>query len=160
MLVKKLRIQGCITASIDAASSTVNYDRSVRVILVLDKQTNGVQLNAEDVMAATATGSAQSAYQSLDTLGRFKVLKDKFFVLPNGSTGNDAATTMSTGGGRKTFKWSVRWRKGLIVRFNATNGGTVADIVDNSFHIIASYNSLSTGATVMTYNCRVVYTDV
>jgi len=47
------------------------------------------------------------------------------------------------------------------VQFNATNGGTVADIVDNSFHIIcaSTLDVTSNQVPLINYYSRVAYKE-
>ncbi len=56
------------------------------------------------------------------------------------------------------FKLTCRFPKGVVTRFNITNGGTVADIVDNSFHLLINSTSIILGPTI-SYQVRVMYTD-
>ena len=73
-------------------------------------------------------------------------------------TGSPTTGDVITGAQMVNFKYSIYFKKPISVRFNATNGGTVADIVDNSFHVLATCTSTALGPNLY-YNCRVCYKD-
>jgi hypothetical protein len=158
----KIKIKGQITIPAQAATNSAKTMPSFRICLVQDKQTNGNQMQGEEVMQAPATATATLAvhtFQSLNNFGRFRVIKDKNITFgdSNFST-TQTADTYDANGVTRTFKMNVNFKKPILVHFNQTNGGSVADIVDNSFHIIA--NTTSAGyAPVLDYNCRCVFTD-
>lgn len=158
--VHKLKVRGTLTfTQFTGGALTANY-LGCRLVLVQDLQTNGAQLNGEDVMAASATASSENqmvSYQNLANFGRYRVLKDKSYQFRYGIAANNAsATTVSTDFPSIDFNFSIKFRKPVVVHFNATNGGTIADIVDNSFHILALANSTSVN---ILYESRVVFQD-
>lgn len=105
----------------------------------------------------TSSGTAFNQFQNTAFFGRFRVLKDKRFVLQNPTLTWDGTNLEQSGIGRQ-FKINFKFRKPMMVRYNATNGGTVADVIDNSFHLIGG----TLGTTLQlayAYSCRVVYTD-
>ena len=61
-------------------------------------------------------------------------------------------------GNLRSFNWNIRFRKPLIVNYNSQNTGNVADIVDNSFHVIAGVNRANTSVQ-LNYKSRVVFVD-
>lgn len=154
--VHKIKINGHIrTAKIDAA---VALDAThIRIALVQDTQTNATQMQGEQVFTATiTTDEAPLTFQNIDNFGRFRVLKDKHITLqdPNlfGATGADVNGLV------RPFKFSVKFNNPISVRFNATNGGSVADIVDNSFHVVANSSNVDL-VPQLSYLCRVVYKE-
>lgn len=158
--VHKIKVHGTISFGVKTAQTQVSNYPDVRLILYMDKQTNGAQAQGEDVMASSGTAAAvnnQLTFQSLANFGRFRVLKDKLLSIRDGvATNNAAGTTISMECGTTPFKWNIVFKKPVVVHFNATDGGTIADIVDNSFHMIAL--SSSTDAYIA-YESRVVFTD-
>lgn len=158
--VLKLKIHGLVGYTAVSAQTAVQHYPFARIIVVQDTQTNGAPLNAEDVMQASATAATANqclAFSNLANLGRYRILKDKTIMLnATQSDNNGSATTISQDFGNYPFKCNITFRKPVVVHYNATNGGTVADTVDNSFHVIA----LSTGTSVsLVYQCRVVFVD-
>lgn len=107
----------------------------VRVVVYMDKQTNGVQAQGEEVFESPAANNTVSPFGFMNkaNFGRFKVLKDLVVRKPNTSAwaaGFQDAIEVP-------FKIHIKFRKALRVHFNDTNGGSVADITDHSFHIVA-----------------------
>jgi len=157
--VKKIRIKGYMFAAAQANQSVADNMPLVRLSLVLDKESNATQIQGEQIFDVGSTTSYITAFQNLDTTGRIQMLKDKFYNIevPSitwDSTGNNIEQT----GASKFFKMTHTFKTPLTVRFNAANGGTIADIVNNSFHLIA--NSSNADLTLhVGYKCRVVYCE-
>lgn len=160
--VQKIKIRGILNVPAQADQTGLDSSAVVRLVLVQDKQSNGGQMQGEELMQAPATATARLAnqsFQSLANFGRFRVLKDMSIKLEQPQAVSDAANNYDSGGYTKPFKISINFRKPVIVHFNATDGGTFADIVDNSFHLIAQASTISTAPTI-SYNCRTVFTDI
>jgi len=153
VFVKKIRIQGSILISAQSAAATSDLGADIRIIVYQDCQTNAQQSQGENLIDSGAGSDAIHMFQNLASLGRFKVLKDKMIVIDPGSM-TGAAGAIEQSGQYRNFKMTVKpmcW-----VNYNATNGGTVADVVDNSFHLIA--NVRNTGlAPFISYKVRTVF---
>lgn len=156
--VHKIRIQGQLTLAAQADQTAGEPAALVRLILVQDMQSNGTQAQGEELMDGStgSTGAAVSAFQSLANFGRFRVLRDMRMTLQNPNASYDG-TNVEQNGLVRPFKISISFKKPITVHFNATNGGTMADIVDNQFHIFA--NISSTQPTTLTYVSRVAFKD-
>jgi len=156
--IKSLRIHGYIEY-LQQQNNGVSFDNPVlvRVILYQDKQTNGVQSQAEDVINSGGGSVAVAMFQNPVNFGRFRVLKDKKIALNVTAAAFDGTDTNMTGNLR-SFNWNIRFRKPLIVNYNSQNTGNVADIVDNSFHVIAGVNRANTSVQ-LNYKSRVVFVD-
>jgi len=154
--VKKIRMHGNINVPAQTGQTTLDMPPRVRLILYCDKQTNGTQSQGEDVINSGGATLAASMFQNTQNFGRFKVFKDKVFTLANTAAVNDTGATggVVQGATKRDFKFSVNVN--MWVNFNATNGGTVADIVDNSFHLIGISDS-STAAAVISYKVRTTF---
>lgn len=153
-----IRINWEMVIASQANQSAADAGSRVRILLVQDTQTNGVQLNAEDVITSGTAKAGTAMHQNPAYFGRFKVLKDKTFVMQNPSmTNNTTATTIVQSGLTRAGKWKISFKKPLVVNFNTGNAGSVADIVDNSFHIIGGYAG---GLTpVFSAHCRTIFAD-
>lgn len=153
----KIRIYGQITrGNIDAGAGGIEGG-SVRLILFQDMQTNSARVNTNVLMRGSSAGNATVAMhtpQNTDGFGRFRVLKDKLYTLddPTLSTANDASEII------KHFKWTIKFKEPVIVHFNANNGGTIADIIDNSFHIAAN-TDIGGSITNLYYHCRCCFKE-
>lgn len=158
VLIKKIMVKGAIHLLPEAGSLSANGATIVRLSLVQDLQTNGTQMQGEQLWdTATGVNAYIYAFMGLQNIGRFKVLKDKYIKF-----GNHALTYDTTGneiaGDARVFKFNIKFRKPVKVNFNLVNGGTVADIVDNSFHIIANTFSESVGINLeIDYRARVIF---
>jgi len=143
--IKKIKIKGRIIRQAAAGSEdSPTYASSVRFVVYMDKQTNGLQAQGEQVISsATLAGGAIDAFQNIDNFGRFKVLKDKTITFTNPNFSWDGNEYDSAGDFRH-FKFTKNFgRYPLKVDYNTGNNSNISDVVDNSFHIIAG--SISTG---------------
>lgn len=159
--VFKVKIRGIIQTVIASDQADVLPAPLTRLVLYLDQQTNSTQAQGEDVMAtpgAATNALAACVYQNLANFGRFKVLKDKTYQTRMVTAAPDGAATVSVAIPDIPFKWNINYPGGIDVHFNATNGGTVADIVNNSWHIIGIKSS-SRFSSELSYQCRVCYKE-
>lgn len=130
--------------------------QKVYVALVLDTQSNAAQMNSEDCFKNTnaAAITAISPLRNLLFAQRFRVLKSQVLDLTPVTVSHFAVDSFSWGGTFKTFKWYLRFPKGLPVNFNAGTTASIANVIDNSLHIIA-YTNTTTGAPTIAYNARI-----
>lgn len=144
------------------AASQVNQlsgDNSclIRVILFQDLQTNAAQAQGNVIMKNEGAAFENVfSFQNVANFGRFKVLRDKIIKLEDPNMVWDGSN-IETNGIQKHFKLNIKFKQPVVIRFNSTNGGTIADIVDNSFHIICLANDASL-ATKIYYNARFTFT--
>jgi len=153
--VYNIKISGSVTT--EPVDSTVQPDvpQLFRIMLVMDKQTNGTQMVGTDLISSGSGAPMFFAFQNTATFGRFQVLKDIYLdCQPYPMSYN--GTVVLQGGSVTTFKLKYKWKSPLRVDFNSTNGGTVADITNNSFHIVAGCTQTTTSA-VLNYKSRVSY---
>lgn len=148
VLVTKIRISGAITNT----STTVADSSVIRLILFQDDQTDQQQAQGEELMTTTTnTNEVPFTFQNVNFFDRFKVIKDTIIKFDN----PNAATSIQ----RKGFHWNIKFAKPVEVRFNATNGGTIADIVNNSWHILANASNTGSPTNAISYVCRTVFKD-
>lgn len=158
--IYKIKITGCFSMPPQANQVAADAGSYLRLLLVLDKQTNATQMTGTQLMTSPGVAStilAVETFQNIDNFGRFKVLKDKTFMIQNPSVSWDGTNVEQSGLIRK-FKMNYSFKVPLNVRFNATNGGTIADIVDNSLHLVCN-NSSTDLAPNISYNCRVCFKE-
>lgn len=156
--VRSIRIRGTISFPAALGSSTPAVDPvEIRQLVCLDRQTNGTQMNSQSLIDSGAGSLAIEMFQSTANFGRFRVLKDKRYILqdPNASA---SISTFDRNGLMCKFDYTFKFRKGIQVHFNATAGGTVADIVDNSFHLLCAVSTITNG-TVLSYKVRTCFVD-
>lgn len=160
--MKSLYVTGQVT--LPANSSVLpTVDKDVMIAIVLDTQTNLTAIVPNNIyknpIASDHTNAAP--LRVLDETDRYKVLKKKVMTFRPGmsSIGVINATTdvVTVSHGRlvKKFAFYIDL-KGMSVMMKGTDASaTVADIQDNSIHILA--NATGTGLQ-MNYNCRLRFT--
>lgn len=155
ILIKSVQISGAVIQATSSAGTATSAESEVFVALVLDSQTNGVQLSSEDVFKNTAATSvmAPNVMRNLLFAPRFKVLKQwKLRLEPKTSVNNASATTVSIGGSRVDFDCYLPLD--LVVNFNSGTTASVANVIDNSLHIIAYVSQVALTPTIQ-YNARI-----
>lgn len=159
--VHKIKVHGTLSMAPQAAQGAADVSTKCRILLVQDMQTNAAQMTGAQLLNdASAAASTVNTFQNPNNFGRFRVLKDKMYQFSNmNMTGSPTAGDVIQQGAKITFKFAVNFKKPVEVHFNATNGGTVADIVDHSFHILAGADSV-TFVPAISYYTRVCYKDV
>jgi len=154
VFVKKIRIQGVINIATQTTQAAADEPMVIRLVVYQDKQTNGAQSQGEDLLSSGAASSAVFMSQNLANLGRFKVWKDRIITQPQQGLAGVTASIVQ-GGDNIYFKFS--FKPMCYVNYNATNGGTIADVIDNSFHMIGNYVTGGQAATIA-YKVRTVFT--
>lgn len=156
--VHKIKINGLLVCPSQTDQTAADSSSLCRVMLVQDKQTNSSQMQGEQLMeTGTSDTIGINSFQNINNFGRFRVLKDKFISLQNPNMSYDG-TNVEQAGLVRPFKFKVQFKKPIKVRFNNTNGGTVADIVDNSFHVIANSHNIAL-APQISYYSRTCYKE-
>ncbi len=154
--VHKIKVRGHLNIA-KLTTQTGSNSCLIRLLLVQDDQTNSAQVQGEEIMTDPVTASAHAVvdvYQALTNFGRFKVLKDHQIVMQN----PNAVATDDQMGLTRPFKWNIDFKAPIAVRFNATNGGTVADVVDVSWHVLAACSNADLVPQI-TYQARVCYKE-
>lgn len=160
--VHKIVLKMVLVPDVTSTAAAAVTGSIVRIGLVIDEQTNGTQAQSEDVYEAIGTPTVPNNanyFQNKANFGRFRVLKDKCYPMGPAMVFNDAAGTGTYTFQEKCIKWTRKFVSPVIVKFNGTNGGTVGDIVDNSFHLYAWKNN-GAGNYALSYTCRTYYKDM
>ncbi len=152
MIMKSIFVTGVVTSAV-AINATINVQRSTVVIyLVLDTQTNGATINSEDVFTNPGANAvlASSPLRNLQFTSRFVIL-DKVMLTLQAPTVVYDGTNVELGGTMVPFKLSANLNNMKVV-FTATSE-TVANITDNSLHVIAYASDLDIVPKIA-YNSR------
>lgn len=151
--ITAVHVTGVISIPAQTNQTTADTMGPVLVALVLDKQTNGAQLNSEDVYTNPTTSAVTNAtpLRNMNFSKRFKVLQS-LVINPKMATISFDGTNVEQTGEAIPFRIDKKLR--LPIEFNSLDNGNVGDIVDNSLHIVAFSSSTSQGA-LMSYNARV-----
>lgn len=126
----------------------------VFVACVLDSQSNGAQLNSEDVFKNTGANAvlATTPVKNLLFGKRFRILKQKCFTLTSNALSTAGANNFAYPGVIRHFSWYIPLN-GLKINFNAGTTSSIANVIDNSIHIIAYATSTAATPTI-SYNAR------
>lgn len=154
ILIKSAVIKGHVQFPAAINLTALVGQVSVFVALVLDTQSNVTQMNSEDCFKNLA-GLALTAPTPMRNLlfgERFKVLKSELIKLPIPQATFDG-TNIEQSGARQDFDWYVKTGN-LKVNFNAGTTASIANVIDNSLHMIA-YCSSTTLAPTISYNARI-----
>lgn len=132
-IMKSIQVKGSVSCALRADSADAAIGGVTRVVLVMDKQTNGVQFNAEDVLDETIVNPID-AWRKLEFSKRFDILAEKTMTMHYTNSATDGSNTGSYAGVTKHFSFF----KKLNVKVNCTTtGATIAAISDNSLHLFA-----------------------
>jgi len=123
------------------------------VACVLDTQSNGAQCNSQDIFKnlQAAAGMATIPLRNLLFGKRFRILKQTVLDI-SPVTATSAANVFDWTGVVKQFKWYIPLNN-LKINFNAGTTASIANVIDNSIHMVAYTNSLL-GVPEIKYNAR------
>jgi hypothetical protein len=154
--VKSVYVTGNVVFSGNADETDTPSAPVIYIALVMDRQTNGAQLNSEDVFTNPAANALTAAnpVRDLAFSKRFQVCDvarlDDFETIAF----PDGASTGSVNCSSKAF--SLSWSGNVVTNYVAATA-VVASIADVSFHVIAFASSV-TFAPSLVYNSRVRFT--
>jgi len=154
--MKSIQVTGSVNVNLQLGQGSADIMPEVYIALVLDTQTNGAQLNSEDVFTNPGGVAylAATPLRNMSYTERFKVLKIKKIRIPQASiTYNGSQDTIVQNGGQFRFDMFKKLG-GLPVKFTAgSTTANVSGVVDNSLHIIAYCCDTTMGPTI-SYNAR------
>ncbi len=159
--IYKIALRGVCEATVQQDQADILGTPAVRVIFWQDMQTNATVTNSSLLMEAPGAGTASlnfSVFQNTANFGRFRVLKDFILRARDSTAGTDGASTTSQNFADRPFKITHKFKKPVIVRFNAVNGGSIGDIVDNSFYLSVQ-SSNADGTSNISVQARCYYKD-
>lgn len=157
-VITGVTIRGTASTAALEAQVTPSGQLLGAVYLVQDTQTTGgssaagTQLNSEDVFTNPGSGSSTPAVNAIRNMAknpsRYRVLgKADLFLDPQIT--QLAANDYSNGPAAQRFE--IYW-KGMIPVKHQANNGTIADIADNSLHVIGFGSTIT-----VVYNARVYF---
>ncbi len=152
--MRSIFVEGNVTVASQTAQSGTDAAAIIFIALVQDTQTNGALLNSEDVFTNPGANgiTAGGPFRNLQFAKRFRVLATRKFTMAPQALANDTGSTggIVQGGLVKRFRFFKKMNQQVI--FKGTTE-TIANITDNSLHIIAYTNSTAQ-APLLSYNCR------
>lgn len=134
------------------ATPATGTDQLHRIVIFLDRQANAATPGATAALTAAAVLSSASelGMRNLAQRHRFKILYDKTKVL--NATGEPFSDQF--------LKVYMKFRRPIVVEYNAGTAGTIADIASNALYVMY-YGSNVAGATAGTISgiLRIRYSD-
>lgn len=154
--ILSVEVDGNVQSGGGELGANVANGIKVYVALVLDKQSNGAQMNSEDCFKSLGNHASLNVCPQRNLLfaTRFQVLKKQVFDITPNTLSHFAVDSFSWNGVEKTWRWFLRFPKGLQVNFNAGTTASIANVIDNSLHIIAFATSTAASASIA-YNARI-----
>lgn len=155
-IVKSCYVNGQIVCAQQADQTAADGTTWTVLYLVQDKQSNGAQLNSEDVFknigASTTTGAC--VMRNLQYSSRFRILDSVKVVFDRSAPMTYDGTNIEQGGMLKTFKLSWKGNMPVQIKAGATSAG-VAGVADNSIHVLAFTYQPSPLAASLSYTSRI-----
>lgn len=152
IVMKKISIKGVVTVPVQTNQTATDESATVFIALVLDTQTNGATINSEDVYTNKGANAATAAsiFRNLQNVKRFQILKTVNLHLPH-VEGVWDGTNIEFSGYKKPWQMHVNLGN-ISVNYTASTE-TVANISDNSLHLIAFANTTGLNPSI-SYNSR------
>jgi len=139
--IKKLRVRGQVTGTVQSDQADVPQPQVCRVALVQDTRPNGAQAQGEDVFPDMGTnGQNNWSFMAMGAgnAGRFRILKDAWVTINPTVAGTDGAATMSTSREAKTFSFTWKPKVPLEVLLKANSSTpTVASLSSCNIFLLA-----------------------
>ena len=144
----KVMLRSMELSLVNSVPPVTGTDQNHRFLVLLDRQCNGA---APTALTDFLTPGNYLGMRSLVNRRRFKIILDKRCSLnASGEPGSD-----------RLWKFYIKFRRPIIVEFNAGVAGTIADIVTNSLYIISvGQAAAGVGAGTLLGYCRIRYTDM
>jgi len=151
IVIDSLILKGNVNV-VEDASEAVTASRKVFVAVILDTQSNGAQLNSEDVFKNFSGDVTLVADPTKNLLfgSRFRILKSQVYDLTPSGVGPAGALAFNSH--RRDFDWYIPFKGGLPVNLNAGTTADVANVIDNSLHVVAF---ATTAGCLIGYNARI-----
>lgn len=155
IVIKSGFVEGNITLANTVGTTTPPESHFGFVAVVLDKQSNGAQLNSEDVYhnQTAANDGADCLLRNLQYSSRFRVLAVHKFRFSDIDFVRVGATNFDIASSSKHFRLAFKGPIPVQFKGGATAAG-VSGVADNSIHVLAGVNSLQCDVG-LTYNARI-----
>lgn len=127
----------------------------IRIIYYLDKQTNGLAANIDDIFNEVGASGASSilAYRNLLHVNRFRILHDKVYHVQSKSGSNPGGTSQHSNA-------TVHIKDWMNVDFNVLFGGATADIANLTENNVGILLYSMNEAASVSIHSRVRYLDL
>jgi len=161
IFMKKVRIRGVIQFTAKVANVIPHLFPVVRIVVVKDTRTNGVELKGEDVIgpgqggnglpSVSGNGGAIHLFTNPEGWGRYKIVHDEFYIGDPG--GMTTAGVVDFSAVSMQYPFSITINCDCDVNFSNTTGD-VSAVVDNSYHMLAGVTESSSLSVAVGYYAR------
>lgn len=154
IVMRSIYLTGTISCISQANQSSADNGALIFISLVLDKQTNGITIDSEDVYVNPGADAltSSSLMRNLKFVTRFTVLATVKLNMDNVNLAFSGNTDQMEQSGL-IRSWEIYRKLNIPVLFSSGTGETVANIVDNSLHLLA-WTTSATMAPLISYNSR------
>lgn len=154
-MVQSVYVTGIILQAALVNQTTPKTSTNCCVYLVQDTQTCGAQLDSEKVFVNPGgiSNTASNLLHNLQYSSRFKVLDKAMIDMSQMQTSWDGTNLEQNG---NQYPFTLSWSGAMPVTFSNTTG-VIANVVDNSIHVIAFCGNTGTVPTLQ-YNARCRFT--
>ncbi len=154
-LIHSVQVNGLFQAAPSESQGGPIQPDVVRVMVVLDKQTNGALLTGDDVMDACLVNT--EGFRNLTNEERFDILYDEEISFSFGNLNEGAVNMFAIEGMFKTYSMAMEFENPIrVVTTGLTN--LITEVVDNSLHILAVRGQGSTPTITHCFQARIRFT--
>ncbi len=155
LYIHSIHVNGQLTTASLEAQAAPAPEIAVRMCILLDKQSNNAQMTGADAMD---TGQTEDVigFRNLQNSHRFRFLYNRKWIIIRKVVNEGAVNSFAAAPVQKFFSMNHRFNPPLKVITSGT-GSTIADITDNSIHLIACAST--TSQVLINYQSRVRFTD-
>ncbi len=162
--LKKIRVRGVVHRVSLADEADISEPIACRLLMVMDTQPNGAQAQGEDILQdiGAREENVYSFKRVSDSSQRFRILKDKFFLLQVSAAGTDGTNTNSVGFYGRNFSFQYKPRNPITVNIKSGNSTpTVAGLVTHNIFLLLAGTNTGGGSASLQIDAasRVYYCD-
>jgi len=150
-VVKSIDIRGVVLRAVQTNQTAGDICPTIYLALVQDMQSNGAQLNSEDVFTNpnASSNTAAAPLRNMNFITRFKVLDSCTMDLSQLPITYDGTNIEQAG---QTNAFELKWRGAVKVNCSGTTQN-INQVQDNSFHLIGFASSVNMVPQIC-YNVR------
>jgi len=137
--LKSVHVRGYVNFGEGTSNTDIIPEEDVKVVLLMDTQTNGAQFNAEDVFVDPTDNDLDGfTLRNLRYQKRFKVLATQIVCSGPRTAVQDSASPglITTGRAVKRFEMDYEFKRPVQTEYTAATA-VVASILTNSLHMLA-----------------------
>lgn len=139
-----------LSINIQLSNISSGLAEGMRVLIVRDKQPNGVVVNVNDIFEQPLVPDQFNSLQNVAQMNRIMIMFDRFYKMSRLGNGNQDIN--------KFIKIRIPLR-GLKITYNGNNAGLVTDMVTNAFYMFLITTETVPGNVASAYSSRLTFKD-